>query len=303
MLYGSLTKYQHVERLGHEDVEGLLGGPVYVQEKLDGANASVALVDGKIVIASRNNAVSIGGQPEQGFNGLIEYVLNHPGILAIINNGWVLRGEWLVRHSLDYAKDSYRHFYVFDVQENGRYLAPEEYEPQLSAHGIRFIASTRMDEPTVEKLVAFLDTMPSAYGASKPEGIVVKAHNFVNRYGRTTWGKLVSEDFKVANKINFGAGKSDPAEIRLASLITPERVMKLLAKIEEDKGAKPNVTHMFEVLGRMWHEIITEELWDFVKKNPRVTIDFSSLRKLVEKQTRDLALNIFNGLPSIKMGE
>ena len=54
MLYRDITRYQHVERLGKVEVNGLLDGEVYVQEKLDGANATVAMVDGSVVLCSRN---------------------------------------------------------------------------------------------------------------------------------------------------------------------------------------------------------------------------------------------------------
>lgn len=45
--------YQHVEKLGTAEVDGILDGTVYVFPKLDGANASVWLDDGEVKCGSR----------------------------------------------------------------------------------------------------------------------------------------------------------------------------------------------------------------------------------------------------------
>lgn len=52
-------KYQHVERIGTDEVEGLLDGKVYVFPKLDGTNTQVYLNDEKEVqVGSRKNILS-----------------------------------------------------------------------------------------------------------------------------------------------------------------------------------------------------------------------------------------------------
>lgn len=65
--------YPKIHRLGKEEVEGILDYPVTVQEKIDGANASIWLEDGEIKLGTRNNEV-------EDFRGLREYVENHTGI-------------------------------------------------------------------------------------------------------------------------------------------------------------------------------------------------------------------------------
>src|SRR6266480_2784444 len=76
-----IKTYTHIERMGHEDLEGILDGHVIVQDKMDGANLSVAVVSKRIVIGSRNQAIYISeiDNPHEatGFNGAIEYILNH----------------------------------------------------------------------------------------------------------------------------------------------------------------------------------------------------------------------------------
>lgn len=302
-LYGGLTKYQHIERLGHEDVEGLLDGAVVVQEKLDGANATVAMVDGKLVVATRNNTISVDGSPASGFKGLVEYVLAHTGIRALLTGDptWILRGEWLVKHSLNYAPGSFKHFYVFDVQSLGRYMEPREYESALEFHGIKFIPTLiQGDNLKVEELVPHSQGMSFLGGADR-EGIVVKRYDFVNKWGRTTWGKIVTADFKEKNKLSFGAAKHDPVELRFVSdRLTETLVMKNVHKTADEKGESPRVQHMGAVIGRTWHDLLREELYDWLittKKQP--VFDFQAARKLSDARTRDVALAHYNGVPSV----
>ena len=35
-----------------------------------------------------------------------------------------------------------------------------------------------------------------------PEGVVIKNYNYENKYGRTTWAKIISEDFYSTKKDN-----------------------------------------------------------------------------------------------------
>src|SRR5467141_657509 len=77
-----LGKYQHVTRLGDEEVEGILDGDVIVETKIDGANLTVACYKehNGIIVASRNQIVYKEGMEKKGFQGAVEYVLNHDGI-------------------------------------------------------------------------------------------------------------------------------------------------------------------------------------------------------------------------------
>jgi hypothetical protein len=294
-----LTKYQHVERLGHDDALGLLDGTVVVQEKLDGANFTVAKHPTRgIIMASRNNVISVGGTPSTGFNGAIDYVLNHPGFNDIfsMHPDWVLRGEWLVRHSINYAKEFMGKFYCFDVQDgNGAYIPVETYAPYLNAAQILMVpVLATIDKPTHDQLVEY--TKGGGYfGAEQKEGIVVKRYDFVNKYGRVTWGKLVAADFKEANKIHMGAAKHDPIEIKFAALIKDEDILKVIHKLKDEKG-ETSVRDMAQVIGRVWNDAFVDHLWDFVKKEHVGSFDFQQAKKLVDRKAREVALAHYNGL-------
>ena len=303
-LYGGLTKYQHIERLGHDDVEGLLEGQVVVQPKIDGANMTVALApDGKMVIATRNQAISIDGEPPTGFRGAVEYILAHQGIRSFLgdNPNLILMGEWLVQHSVTYTPENYKRLWVFDVQRqdnggDGSYLPFGMYAPALDAYGIDYIPTLAvLDRPSVADLTSLLST-PDPFGAKALEGLAIKRYDFFNKWGRQQWGKLINADFKEANKMAFGASKKDPAALRLAaSAFVADLTIKTIHKIKDDRG-EASVRNMSEVLGRVWHDVFQEHLWDFVKREKVGDFNFRDARRLVENRTREVALAYFNGV-------
>lgn len=301
------TRYQHIERMGHQLVDGILDGEVWVQEKMDGANLSVAYDPeaGDLMIASRNNLIYKKGMKGEGFNGAIQYVLESgiPELLAK-HPDWILRGEWLVKHSIMYKPEHFHHFYVFDVQlKEGRYLTPYAYETELCHAKVRSIPPLKIFKPqvgeppaTIEALAA-LSQGPDQWGAEQKEGIVIKRYDFKNRFGHTQWGKIVSADFKERNKLAFGAAKHDAAELKLMNLLTPALVNKVIDKIQTEKG-EVSVRDMTRILSTVWYDLFHEELWDFVRKARVASFDFGSARRLAEGKTRGIALARFNGIAS-----
>lgn len=295
-----IPKYQHISRLTDDETEGLLDGDVIVQTKIDGANLTIAHDSFKgHIIASRNNAKSVGGEPKNGFRGAVEYCLGHSGLMTL-SKQYILRGEWLVRHSMNYPKECMQHFYVFDVQRYGdhSYLHPDEYIPLLIKYGIKYIpVLARLSNPTMDEL-AKLTEGPDEFGAEQKEGIVIKRFNFVNKYGRIQWGKIVHEGFQLKNKLAFRPRNADDITIKFASeTITEHLVLKIIAKIKaEDPNNDITIRKMPQILGLAWYDVFTEELWDFVKKNKVKEFSFYTAKKLVEAATREIALAYFNDI-------
>lgn len=294
---GSLSKYQHIERLGSVEVEGLLDGEVVVQNKIDGANLSVAWDPEKgVIIASRNMVIHHSEKTLNPFNGAVDYILGHEGIIKLVKDGLTLRGEWLIRHSISYSALKLNKFYVFDVQHSEAYFHANNYIPFLENVEVEYIpVLAKIENPTLAALVNLVDG-PDEFGATQKEGIVIKRYDFKNKYGRTTWAKLVSADFKEKNKMVFGATKHDPVELKLASrCVSLELVLKTIYKIKDERG-EISIRQMPEVLGRVWYDVFSENLWEFVKKEKVTKLDFREARRLVEKYAREFALDYFNGI-------
>ncbi len=299
-LCADIPKYQHVSRLTNDETGGLLDGDVIVQTKIDGANLTVAWTPEKgHIIASRNNAKSVGGKPMEGFRGAVQYCLSHIGLM-VLSKEFILRGEWLVRHSMNYPKEYMQHFYVFDVQryKDHSYLHPDEYIPLLEKCGIKYIpVLARLSNPAMKEL-AKLAEGPDEFGAEQKEGIVIKRYDFINKYGRVQWGKIVHENFQIKNKLAFRPKNADDIEIKFASeTVSQELVLKIIAKIKtEDPNNDITIKKMPQIMGLVWYDVFTEELWDFIKKNKVKEFSFYAAKKLVDTATREIALAYFNGI-------
>jgi hypothetical protein len=192
-----------------------------------------------------------------------------------------------------------KQLWVFDVEyEPGKYATPEQYNYWCDMRSIPYIPTlTTIDHPTPEDLAAFVPG-PDTFGADQKEGVVVKRYGFVNRWGRTVWAKLVAADFKEKNKLAFGATKNDPVELRFAATVTDEAVMKVIYKIADERGGC-TVRQMGEVLGRVWYDAFTDNLWAFVKKEKPGAFNFNEARRLVETKARTVALDHFNGMSPV----
>jgi hypothetical protein len=78
-------------------------------------------------------------------------------------------------------------------------------------------------------------------------------------------------------------------------LLTQDDILKVIHKVGDEKGTGPEIRHMSEVLGRVWHDHWEDRLWQFVKKEKARVFDFSAAQKLVTTKTREVALSFYNG--------
>lgn len=144
-------KYQHIERLGTSEVEGILNGTVYLFTKLDGSNMVLFYNNGVVCGGSRNRQLTI----ENDNAGSYAYVLSQEKFKKFFEKypNVYLYGEWLVKHHIrTYEEDAWKKLYVFDVmREDGSYLTYEEYVPMLEEFGIEYIPLiAKLENPTEE---------------------------------------------------------------------------------------------------------------------------------------------------------
>lgn len=284
-------KYQHVERFGTDATEGILNGTVFIFPKIDGANASVWLDDfGDIAIGSRNRQL----KPDDNFRGLRQYVENHKGIRDYLEQYPARRlfGEWLIPHTIkNYRPDAWKHFYVFDVMENGKYLNYFDYAAELIDFGIKFIDPIiSCENPTAEQIQAQLDKCTFLMQDNLPgEGIVIKNYDFVNKFGNVIWAKIV-RPAPITPKIQrkFDADNIESAIVD--KFITTEFVAKEFAKIAVD-GWNSKLIGKF--LGTVWHTFITEEIFNILRKFHNPKIDFGLLHALTIERIKFLLPNVF----------
>jgi hypothetical protein len=314
-------KYDHVERHGHIEVEGLDVGEVYVFPKLDGTNSSVWLgEDGEVRAGSRRRTLA-AGKDNAGF---FEHSIKDPGIKGLLRNfpSWRVYGEWLVPHTLKtYREDAWHKFYIFDVFDHNtnRYLHYVDYAFVAGIHNLEVIEPLcKIANPTKEQLLQLVEanTYLIADGAGAGEGIVLKNYEWKNRFGRQPWAKIVRNEFKEENARAFGvpekSGKFQVEAEIAEEFVTEVLVQKELAKIANSfiilehpfdidlefdyqaraiEGNRPKIIP--RLLQTVFHCVVTEELWAALKKYKDPTIDFKRLRQHCIMQTKKHAPDLF----------
>ena len=295
------NKYQHIERFGTSEVEGIEFGKCYIFYKIDGTNSSVWLGDdNEIHAGSRRRDLTLENDNAGFYNYISEqknikdYLTKHPNHR--------LFGEWLVPHSLKtYREEAWRKFYVFDVcDERMAYLPFDDYAPMLDEFKIEYIPPiATIKNPTYESLISLLEKTGQFLikdGEGNGEGIVIKNYQFFNKFSRQTWAKIVSNEFKERHVKAMGSPEIK-AKIGIENKIiddfcTSAFIEKEFAKIVNDKGGwSSKNTGM--LLGKCFHELVTENSWEICKKYKYPTVNYKRLNSLMIQKIKEIKSEVF----------
>ena len=292
-------KYQHVERFGTPETEGIDNGECYIFPKIDGTNSQLWWNDG-LKAGSRNRELTLDNDNAGFYNWAItderiaEFFKANPNVR--------LYGEWLVPHSLKtYADNAWRKFYVFDVtvedNDGFSHIPYEDYSTMVSEFGIEVIPPICViKNPSYERLVELLEK--NVYlikdGEGSGEGIVIKNYAYKNKYGRQTWAKIVTNEFKAKHWGN------QPTEVKERKLVEQDIVDKYLtlslvekeyAKIENDGGWSSKMIP--RLLNTVYYCLVSEESWNFVKEFKNPTIDYKRLMFMCNARIKELKPELF----------
>lgn len=297
-------KYQHLERFGTEDVDGIEIGECFVFHKLDGTNGSVWLDDeGNMKAGSRNRTLTL----ENDNAGFYAHVISNENINNYLKKHPTHRlyGEWLVPHTLKtYQEDAWRRFYVFDVcidkdEESSEYIPYDTYKSMLEEFDIDYIPPIcKIKNGNYDNFIKTLEqnTYLVKDGFGSGEGIVIKNYNFYNKYKRQNWAKIVTTEFKAKHVKAMGyneisTGKMVEEQI-VDEFVTEAFIEKEYAKIvHENEGWQSRYIPM--LLGRVYSELIKEETWNILKKFKNPKIDFKTLNTLTTGRIKEVKKEIF----------
>lgn len=295
-------EYQHIERFGTDEVQGIELGVCYVFPKIDGTNASAWADNFLIQAGSRKRLLSLESD-NAGFFATIQndkmikqYLGKHPEHR--------LFGEWLVPHSLKtYRDDAWRKFYIFDVcvdKEDGglEYLPYDVYKPLLEEFGLDYICPIKIiKNGDYESFVKCLEanTFLVKDGCGCGEGIVIKNYDFYNKFHRQTWAKIVTSEFKEKHSKAMGApileNKLIEEEIT-DEFVTSAFVEKEYCKITAEQGGWSS-KYIPMLLGKVFYELINEETWNFLRKHKNPTINFKTLNAMTINKIKQVKPEIF----------
>jgi hypothetical protein len=292
-------KYQHVERYGNTEVQGIELGEAYVFPKLDGTNGSVWMDDGVICAGSRNRVLAIGDD-NAGFYGEISKDIRIASYLKEFPHH-TLYGEWLVPHSLKtYREDAWRKFYIFDVFDRNteKLMHYEGYRMQMERHGLNYLAplaiikngSADMFVQMLEKNVFLIQD-----GMGSGEGIVIKNYDYLNRFGNQIWAKLVTNEFKEKHHKEMGApiiGCEIIEQKITDKYVTQALVDKVYAKIAAEHDGWTS-RYIPQLLNTVFYDLVREEMWEIIKEHKNPRIDFRALHMFTVGKIKTLRLDLF----------
>ncbi len=299
-------EYRKIHALHKEECEGILVGKCTIQEKIDGANASIwwDTDTNQVHYGSRTRDLRAAND---NFNGFGDWVKNNPQIEKFLSEFTKTRlnGEWLVRHSIGYHEASYKQFYLYDIdveQVDGtekRLPLESMYETAKALNIPAAHLFAEIENPTLEQIQAFAGK--TVLGA-KGEGVVVKNLGFINKFGDLQYGKYVTQEFKEDNAITFG-GNNKHSETYwemhfVNAFVTLQRLEKILNKFAAINTERLDMKHIPQIMGMMHHDVVSEECWAISKKCT-APFDFKAFEKLIKRKTRQMYVNRLTGVVSV----
>jgi len=295
-------EYKHLERLNTSQVRDIELGKCYIFPKLDGTNASVWMdSDNFLCAGSRKRQLSTTKDKDNA--GFCKFVMDSDEIADFMfkNPNLRLFGEWLVPHTLKtYKESAWRQFYIFDVYDHDqdKYLHYDEYAALLEDAWLNIIPPLIIiTRPSHEQLLEQCERNTYLIQDDKGcgEGIVIKNYEFFNRYDRQEWAKLVTSDFKdkYIEKMGCGSiGGKMVEESIVDKYITQHLVDKTYAKIDNAQDGW-TCKSIPELLNRVFHDFIDEEMWDVLKSNKFPIINFRTLNGLAIRKIKELRPELF----------
>jgi hypothetical protein len=293
----TFKKYQHLEKFGNTEVQGIELGECYVFPKLDGTNASAWNKDGEMFAGSRNRELELEKDNAGFYNWLCEQK-KHREFFAKYPN-LRLYGEWLVPHTLKtYREDAWRRFYIFDVlnDETDQLLSSDVYKPLLEEFGLDYVPPlAKIKNGSYDNFIHVLNQNNFFIkdGEGVGEGIVIKNYDFYNKFGRQTWAKIVTSEFKEQHYKTMGCpeteGKMVEEEI-VDEYCTEALIQKTHAKIAVDGWSSKQIPQLLETV---YYDLIKEETYEFLKKFKNPTVNFRTLKAFVIQKIKTTMPEVF----------
>ena len=170
-----------------------------------------------------------------------------------------------------------------------------EIEKACKEYGIDYIpVMSKLKYPKVEDIIELVKQNHFLFPDNSfiGEGIVIKNLDFTNRYGRRVWAKIVTSDFKQKKHVKDEKEKYSLEQEIAEKYLTFDIVDKVYAKLMIDKSYWNNKM-IPQLLGMVYHDFITECMWQILKDQKNPSINFKSLQVEVYKRTKELKSELF----------
>lgn len=231
------TKYHSIVRYGHRSTVDVLnaGDQIVIEEKLDGSNVSVVKDKDKIRAFSRNTELN----EENTLGGFYQFSqsLNADDLLDEI----VYFGEFLNPHKVRYPNFE-KQFFLFDLYdlETDKYLPFSKVKEEAQRLNLNLVPVFYEGKyQSFEHLQSFVGrtNIGGRLGdVEQGEGVVIKNVDYIDRYGRQVFVKLVTDAFREVQKQKPAKDPKTltPEQLFVNTCVTEARVEKILYKLVDE---------------------------------------------------------------------
>lgn len=253
-----------------------------VQEKLDGSNASFTVDNGELQCFSRRKKLN----ENETLNGFYGWV--HENIREYVFDfleGYIIFGEWLVKHKIQYKEEYYKEFYVFDIydKEEETYLSLKDMHGIASYLELKTVKTLLIAEPSHHLNILTPQDIQDLVGKSdmtvKPntgEGIVIKYLDGKSEY--EDYYKIVSNEFKEFNRQKMKTEVKNNDSVADYAITRPRMEKMIFRAIEEGRLSEDNIE--LENFGPIMKEVGQDFVDDIMEEEK------DNMLKIIEKQIK-----------------
>ena len=269
-----------------------------VQEKLDGSNASFTVENGELQCFSRRKKLN-EKETLNGFYGWVHENI-HEYLFDFLED-YIIFGEWLVKHKIQYKEEYYKEFYVFDIydKEEETFLSLKNMYGIAAYLELKTVKTLLIAEPSHHLNILTPQDIQDLVGKSdmtvKPntgEGIVIKYLDGKSEH--EDYYKVVSNEFKEFNRQKMKTEIKNNDSVADYAMTRARMDKMIFRAIEEDRLKEEdlelqNFSLVMKEVGQNFVDDIIEEEKD-------------NMIKLIEKQIKKKMPHILRGILEEKGG-
>ena len=294
--------YTHLERLGKDEVAGILDGKVSIFSKIDGTNGVMWYDGERICAGSRSRELRMDKDNQNFYQFVTTSNLNGLDKLRewlMENSNKIVYGEWLgipgqkqLGSIKRYLKSGFHIFDVFDVNA-GKYVPYDEYYPEISEfYELVIPRIVELDHPATGDVEAYVDKcVYNMADGEIGEGITIKNYDFTDEWGNIQIAKIVRDEFREnKSKSKKPVEAEDTESIFVETYCTNALMDKELNKCLQVCGLGELDRRNHKVIGmtlnKVYDSLMTEEFFGFYRKKNCV-VDLGRIRSLSNKKVRE----------------
>lgn len=294
-----IIKYTDVVRLGKSSTADVLhkGDYISITEKIDGANSSFCIdVENELGISCYSHNTILN--KDNNLRGFYEWIIiNIVSIKEKLNPRYRYYGEYLVSHKVIYRPEIYNNFYLFSIWDEikQQYLPDEIVKSEAKRLNIKTVPYFYEGEYiSFEHLMSFVGQSKLTLIPNTGEGVVVKNVNYIDKYGRQMFVKLVSEKFAEVQKQKLPKNPNVDSELieLVRSVLTKARVSKLIHKLVDEGILRED--YSIECMGAILRGLGSRAYEDIMKEESELFINHEEdkIKKIIGKNTPNIIKEI-----------